>query len=570
MKRLLFLLLLISCSSLYSQNLIQTYVDRCTGEVKVMSVPMNGSTVVAYYNRSRVFTATDFQNGTLQSWLEETYLWWSSLNPCSTNQAQTTTVQTTVQQTTTQATQAATQAAVPVATPVVAPQPTPPINASPPPSNPAPATTTPEVSTPIVDNSSTDTNVPTVDTGSSNSSNEPQVSTETTNPQAETSTGETGTTETTTEQASTETSEPQTETTETESTPSDSGDGETQPSETEDSGTSQNENESDSESTSEVSEEETSTESESSESEESVEESTEESTEESSEESSEETSEEETTEEESTEEESNEEESSEEETEDEESSEEESEDESDESSSEDEEEEEEDNKKKTFAPPIISANVASMQNIDGTFNQTMTIGVSRSSLLGTETYAVNAMVWDNLQQFMLNGSYSKVHINDEGRVNRVYSASIGGARMFTTTMGNLGQSLTYLGKKGSVKGVAFSTSILSVGFQVVEGQIIQDAVLLAPALTGFWTRSFNYSPKLVISPMLAVSSPFLLHDWFNQTTTWNKDVMAIIGSSFNIGLTKRFKLNVGVNTIHNTNPDIPMTWNFTIGSRFSL
>ena len=459
------------------------------------------------------------------------------------------------------------------------PQPTPTVNASPPPSSPTSTQSTPEVSTPIVDNSSTDTNMPSTNTGSNNSTNESTPQTDTSGT-TETSTGETGTTETTTEASTTETSEPQTETTETESSPSDSGDGETQTSETEDSGTSQNENESDSESTSEVSEEETSTESESSESEESVEESTEESTEESSEESSEETSEEETTEEETTEEESSEEESSEEESESEESedeesseeeSEEESEDESDESSSEDEEEEEEkDKKKKTFAPPIISANVASMQNIDGTFNQTMTIGVSRSSLLGTETYAVNAMVWDNLQQFMLNGSYSKVHINDEGRVNRVYSASIGGARMFTTTMGNLGQSLTYLGKKGSVKGVALSTSLISVGFQVVEGNIIQDAVLLTPALTGFWTRSFNYSPKLIISPMVAVSSPFLLHDWFNQTTTWNKDVMAIIGSSFNIGLTKRFKLNVGVNTIHNTNPDIPMTWNFTIGSRFSL
>ena len=211
-----------------------------------------------------------------------------------------------------------------------------------------------------------------------------------------------------------------------------------------------------------------------------------------------------------------------------------------------------------------------MQNIDGTFNQTMTIGVSRSSLLGTETYAVNAMVWDNLQQFMLNGSYSKVHINDEGRVNRVYSASIGGARMFTTTMANIGQSLTYLGKKGSVKGAAFSTSLISIGFQVVEGQIIQDAVLLAPALTGFWTKSFVYSPKLTISPMTAVSSPFLLHDWFNNETTWNKDIMVIIGSSFDISLTQRFKFNVGVNTIHNTNPTIPMTWNFTIGSRFSL
>ena len=211
-----------------------------------------------------------------------------------------------------------------------------------------------------------------------------------------------------------------------------------------------------------------------------------------------------------------------------------------------------------------------MQNIDGSFNQTMTIGISRSSLLGTETYAINAMVWDNLQQFMLNGSYSKVHVNKEGRVNRVYSASLGGARMFTTTMANIGQSLTYLGKKGSVKGLALSSSMISVEFDYSKGKISQDAVLFAPALTGFWTKSFIYNPKLTISPMVAVSSPFMLHDWFNQTTTWNSDIMAIVGSNFDLMLTKRFKLNIGVNTINNTNPDIKMTWNFTIGSRFSL
>ena len=559
MKRLLFLLFLISCSSLYSQNLIQTYVDRCTGEVKVMSVPMNGSTVVAYYNRSRVFTASDFQNGTLQSWLEETYLWWSNLNPCSTNQTQQTTVQTTVQQATTQATQAATQAAVPIATPVVAPatpvapQPTPTVNASPPPSSPAPTQSTPQTSSTPVDNSSTSTSAPTTDNGSQVNTNESTPQTDTSGT-TETSTGETGTTESTTEATTTETSESQTETQQTESTSDDSGGNESSNNETESTSETQDEGGSDNETTSEDSTEETSSESESNESEESVDESSEESSEETTEES---------TEEETTEEETTEEESSEEETE---SEEEES---SDEPSSED-EEEEEDSKKKTFAPPIISANVASMQNIDGTFNQTMTIGVSRSSLLGTETYAVNAMVWDNLQQFMLNGSYSRVHINDEGRVNRVYSASIGGARMFTTTMGNMGHSLTYLGKKGSVKGIALSTSLLSIEFQFYQGKISQDAILFSPALTGFWTKSFIYNPKLTVSPMVALSSPFLLHDWFNQITTWNKDMMAIIGSSFDISLTKRFKFNVGVNTIHNTNPTIPMTWNFTIGSRFSF
>jgi len=163
-KGIIILLFLLFSSISYSQNLIQTYVDRCTGVVNVFSVPINGSAAVVFYNKSRVFTATEFQNGTLQAWLEETYLWWSSLNACSTNQAQTTTVQTTVQQTTSQATQAATQAVattptVPtttVPTTSVTAQPT--TNVSPPPTTTtapaqtsAPATT--NTSAPVQNNS---------------------------------------------------------------------------------------------------------------------------------------------------------------------------------------------------------------------------------------------------------------------------------------------------------------------------------------------------------------------------------------------------------------------------------
>jgi hypothetical protein len=105
---------------------------------------------------------------------------------------------------------------------------------------------------------------------------------------------------------------------------------------------------------------------------------------------------------------------------------------------------------------------------------------------------LNAMVWDNLQQFMLHGSYSKVHVNKEGRVNRVYSASLGGARMFTTTMANIGQSLTYLGKKGSVKGLALSSSMISVEFNyVVKGLIsLRCCFIMHNQLTGFYTKSF--------------------------------------------------------------------------------
>ena len=96
MRRLLFFIVItaMGMGQGLAQALIQTYTDRCTGVTQVFTVPMNGQTVIAFYNRSRTFTAQDFQDGTLQAWLEETYLWWSSISPCST----TTTGATTTQQ----------------------------------------------------------------------------------------------------------------------------------------------------------------------------------------------------------------------------------------------------------------------------------------------------------------------------------------------------------------------------------------------------------------------------------------------------------------------------------------
>src|SRR5210317_1953548 len=111
MRRLLFIVIAaMGMFKGYSQALVQTYTDRCKGEVKVFSVPMNGATTIAFYNKSRTFTAAQFQNGELQAWLEETYQWWQTLSPCSTNNATTQTTQQTTTQATTNATNAASNA----------------------------------------------------------------------------------------------------------------------------------------------------------------------------------------------------------------------------------------------------------------------------------------------------------------------------------------------------------------------------------------------------------------------------------------------------------------------------
>ena len=554
MRRLLFFIVITAMGMFkgHSQTLVQTYTDRCTGATQVFTVPMNGSTVVAFYNRSRTFTSQDFQNGTLQAWLEETYLWWTSLSPCSTTTAGTTATQQTTQQTTQQATQAATNAAQTATT-------NPTTNA--PPSSTSPPSTSQTSNPPPADNN----------TASSNTSSQGQSTGGTDN----SSTGGTDTGSGSTETSSSET----------QSGSSESGSSSSETSESSGS----------SESSSESKTEETKTEE--TKSEEKTEEVKEEKKEETKEESKEEKSDEKESDE-STEEDS-EEKSDEEESNDEESEEEKEEDSEEESNDEDKEEDDEDEKKKrALAPPVVMANMLSQQGPDGTYTQAAMFGVSQSSLLGTETYGLNAMVYSNLQQFMLTANYSKVHIKipnvselnhdthkhfKEGkevdsddpqtppqpRVNRVYSGSIGVMKMFTTYMAMMNHSMVWMGEKGSVKGLAFGTTLTSVELDVREGLVYYDNIILGTSLTGFYTKPFNYN-RWNIAPMLAVSSPFWAFDLFEHTHIWNTDVMIIGGSNFTFSLTQRFGVNFGINIIESTIKDFPTLKTFTIGGRLSF
>jgi len=572
MKKLLFFIVLTAMGMFkgHSQALVQTYVDRCTGQVSVFSVPMNGSTVVAFYNKSRVFTSQDFQNGTLQAWLEETYLWWTALSPCSTSTTGAQATQQTTQQTTQQAAQAATNAAASTANVNTT------ANVTPPPTTTsAPTTTqTSQPTTTAPDTASTNTSAQNTNSsgantsssgnnasttgGSESSSTNSQPDTEATN----SSTGEEASTSGSTEETTTSGSEDSTggdagneESTEVESTTEESTTEETTTEESTEESTESETEETTEESTEEESTEET-TEEESTEEESETEEADEESSEEESDESSEEESEEEDTEEES-------ESDEEEETEEEESEE--------ESSNEDEEEDDKKKKKKrNLAPPIVTANAMSQQLPTGEFQQAVTFGISQSSLMGDKTYGLNAMVYDNLQQYMLTANYSKVHINKEGRVSRVYSASIGAMKMFTTYMVMMNHSMTFLGKKGSVAGIALGTSLTTNEVDVLDGLLYFDNQFLGVSLTGFYTKSFQLTDKIGVSPMLAASSPFLMFDMFKHDTMYNKDIMIIAGSNFSYKLTQRFGINVGVNIIESTAPSFPTMKTFTIGGRLSF
>ena len=578
MRRLLFLVIAaMGMFKGHSQALVQTYTDRCTGEVKVFTVDMNGSTVVAYYNRSRVFTAAEFTNGTLQAWLEETYSWWQALSPCSTGQANTTTTQQTTTNATTNATNAANNATS---------------NAT----NNTGTTGTGTTNTGTTNTNNGNTGTTNTGTSGGNSSSGNGSSSSSSNSSSgsgnqgssggdsggsssgsgDSGGGDSGSSSgNDSSGSSSDGNNSSDQGSDSSGSDNSSGDGDSSNDSSsggsdEGSGGESEEgssNESSEESSNEESSEESSSESEESESE---------SSEESESEEKEEVEEEESKEEESEEEESKEEESEEEE------------EEQQEESSEEEEEEEE--KEKKLAPPIVTANLVTMSMIDGMITQAASFGYSQSSLTGEDTYNVNAMVWSNLKQYSVNLSKSHVFFNydketpvfiidpdtkkahqfgsymSKGSIMYVQNISAGYMRMFSTHIATVGISNVYMGQKDNFwKGFVGGFAITGMGVFLEGGNVVTTA-----AFTDFGTKPFPIKDRLTISPMLAYSMSPLTYDFQSRKGIFNEHGTYIIGSNFDFKLSQRFNANIGGQLIGNTLPGVPLSWAATIGSRFQF
>jgi len=560
MKKLLIFLVLVGFTQLgYSQSLIQTFTDRCTGETKVFSIAMEGSTTIVFYNKSRSFTAADVQSGVFQSWLEETYAWWLNLSPCSTNQSSTTNTQTTTQNTTSNATNAANNATSNTTNTSSSTS----TNAS----NSSDTTSNTNTNTNDTSTGNNTSDSGSTDTGSSSDNSTSNTSSDNSNStdnSSDSSSGDSGSGDSSGDgNDSSDNSSGDTE--------GDSGDkggdsndgdsGEGDQGDNSEEGSGDSDDTSDDSKDKESSEEDSKSESEESEDNESEESESDEVEEEKEEENKEEEKEEEESEEE--------------------------EEEKEESTKEEEEEEEEEKK---LAPPIITANLVTMQMLDGTISTAASFGVSQSSLTGVETYSLNGMVWSNLKQFMLGGGISTVyfrydrkqprmlvdpdtgkyyefgHTMEKGSIWSIDSHNVNFMYMFGTTMVSYNYSQVYLGQKDN-----FWKGFVG-GYAVTVGAINSfGKISSSNSITGFGSKPFNFKqlPRWTFTPMVAISAPVKIMPLDLQINPFNHFTF-IVGNSTNFKISQRFVANLGINIVGNSDPLIPFTFAATIGSRFAF
>lgn len=68
---------------LSAQSYSYSYTDPCTGNVKTLSVPINGSVSVSYYGQIQNFSYTQITNGALETWANDIFSQFGGNNPCA-------------------------------------------------------------------------------------------------------------------------------------------------------------------------------------------------------------------------------------------------------------------------------------------------------------------------------------------------------------------------------------------------------------------------------------------------------------------------------------------------------
>lgn len=252
-------------------------------------------------------------------------------------------------------------------------------------------------------------------------------------------------------------------------------------------------------------------------------------------------------------------------------------------------EEEKKKKIKSMAPIQLKADMMAMQTMLGSYDGVISIGASQTSLFGDTTYGLNGMVWSNLRQFSLNGSYTKINMVTPNVLSIVHDGHTHyGTDNFVSTKSPLTPPRPYVGSIDAFslgysnnfgnESIVLSANKLKpmgkwgtvgVGVSMVNlfGEGKYQMTMLGYNL--LYTNMVMVSPRIQYTPaFIWTQSPYMgKFDLQNQLKGTQIDGMVILANSFTVRLTRRFTFNVGWTLIKSTNKDMPSMNSFMIGSK---
>jgi len=228
---------------------------------------------------------------------------------------------------------------------------------------------------------------------------------------------------------------------------------------------------------------------------------------------------------------------------------------------------EEERKKKeqqrALNPMLLASDLTASQGADGKYTESITIGVSKSSMMGDKSWSGTSMIYSNLTQFVLAGGYTKMMFKDGG-LNAIHSYSTAEAYLQGNYMNLVGY--TYI--KPNPKYGTYGYNVGVINLFLKDGTKFN--YNMSSSIVAFWTKPYPYSRKLVISPQVFTMFSPVAWNTVSGVTTINTNMGYMLGASFDYKISKRFGFSFNYKFSGSTQKGIPILNNFLIGSRVIL
>ena len=215
-------------------------------------------------------------------------------------------------------------------------------------------------------------------------------------------------------------------------------------------------------------------------------------------------------------------------------------------------------------PMLIASDLTTAQSADGSYSLAMTVGISKSSLMGDKSYSLNGMTFSTFDQFAVSSGVTVMKLTDKGQLSSINSYSFTSAYLKGTLMNLLGY--TWIKPHPKFGTYGYNVGLITLLMKGEESYTTS----LSTSTVVFWTKPYQYSKKLTISPQVFTMWSPLGYNIFTGGTMVGRQVGFLLGSSFDYKITKRFGFSFNYKLNLNTEPGSPMLSNFLIGSRVML
>lgn len=213
-------------------------------------------------------------------------------------------------------------------------------------------------------------------------------------------------------------------------------------------------------------------------------------------------------------------------------------------------------------PIIVSSDLTNAQNLNKSYTPIINIGTSRSSMTGKSSVGVTGMVWLNFNQYALSARYTRIHYSKTKKIKYVHNLNLTGVYTYGNYLGFLGYSGILNAGKWGITGFNISGAVTIISED--------KSGYYSPSMTAFYTRPFKLGKKLIVSPEIYVISTPLVYSTKDQVSISDRYFSGFIGTGVDYQISKRFKLNMNYKANLSTNPAFPILSFFLIGSKINL